>query len=71
MPGNGRLTETVVSLAESLSQAARESAVNLSALLEKPLDGGEDKSGGGGMSMGRVGSERCAVCSNHDGGFAT
>ena len=28
MPGNDRLTETIMSLAESLSQAARESAAN-------------------------------------------
>jgi len=45
MPGNDRLTETIVSLAESLSQAARESAVNLSTLLEKPLDGGKINQG--------------------------
>jgi len=45
MPGNDRLTETIVSLAESLSQAARESAVNLSAPLEKPLDGGKINQG--------------------------
>jgi len=48
MPGNDRLTETVVSLAESLSQAARESAVILSALLEKPLDGGKINQGAAG-----------------------
>ena len=58
MPGNDRLTKTIVSLAESLSQAARESAVNLSALLEKPLDGGKINQG-----QPDVNVKALAVCS--------
>ena len=53
MPGNYRLTETVVSLAESLSQAVRESAATVcEPCLSHPLYGGEDKAGRGGMSTG-------------------